>query len=136
VAAARPLAALGAAVVLVGTVDVAAALRAGARAVVGEPDEALLEFALAAACAGELLVAPERNLRALLTAAEDPFPALSPREGEVLAQLAAGADPPRAALRLGLAPKTVRRHVREIVAKLGVPDAATAGRLARAAGLG
>jgi DNA-binding NarL/FixJ family response regulator len=140
VAAARRLAAQGAAVVLVGAAAepaaLAAALRAGARAVVGEADGALLELALVAAREGELLVAPASTLRALLAAGDDPFPALSPRERDVLTQLAAGADPPRVAARLGLAPKTVRHHVRAIRAKLGAPDAATAGRLARDAGLG
>jgi DNA-binding NarL/FixJ family response regulator len=140
VAAARRLAAQGAAVVLAGAPAepgaLAAALRAGARAVVGEADGALLELALAAARDGELLVAPSSTLHALLAAGDDPFPALSPRERDVLAQLARGADPPRVATRLGLAPKTVRHHVSAILAKLGAADAATAGRLARAAGLG
>lgn len=134
--ASRRLARQGAAVVLVGTDAPAAALRAGARAVVGEADGALLELALAAARDGELLVAPAAAMRSLLTVGDDPFPDLSPRERDVLAQLAAGADPRRAAVRLGLAPKTVRHHVRAILTKLGAPDAATAGRWARGAGLG
>jgi DNA-binding NarL/FixJ family response regulator len=140
VAAVRRLAMQGAAVVLVSAAAepaaLAASLRAGACAVVGEADGALLELALAAVRDGELLVAPVPTLRALLAAGDDPFPKLSPRERDVLAQLATGADPPRVAVRLGLAPKTVRQHVSAILAKLGAPDAATAGRLARAAGLG
>lgn len=140
VAAVRRLAALGVAVVVVGVpaqpAAVAAALRAGARAVLAEPDPTLLELALAAARAGELLVAPAPAVQALLAVADEPFPDLSAREREVLAQLAAGADAPRIAARLGLASKTARHHVRAVLAKLGAPDAATAGRWARSAGLG
>ncbi|MDA0142602.1 response regulator transcription factor, partial [Solirubrobacter deserti] len=134
------LAGQGAAVVLVGAAAdpsvLAAALRAGARAVTHEVRGEVLELALAAAREGELLVTPASTLRALLSGDAEPFPTLTPRERDVLAQLAAGADPPRIAGRLGLASKTVRRHVRVLLAKLDVPDADSAGRLARAAGLG
>jgi DNA-binding NarL/FixJ family response regulator len=132
VAAARRLAAVGAGVVLVGSVVPAAALRAGACVVIAEADGPLLELAVEAARRRELLIAPAPAV----PLAADPFPQLSPRERDVLEQLAAGAEPPRVAVRLGLAPKTVRRHVREILAKLGAPDTATAGRWARGAGLG
>ncbi|MDA0172164.1 helix-turn-helix transcriptional regulator [Solirubrobacter taibaiensis] len=138
VAATRRLASQGAAVVLVDadSETVAAALRAGARAVLGRADGALLELALAAACDGAVFVAPATGLRALAAAGDEPFPALSARERDVLIHLAKGAPPPQVAVRLGLAPKTVRRHVRAILAKLSVPDATSAGRAARAAGLG
>jgi DNA-binding NarL/FixJ family response regulator len=138
VAATRRLASQGAAVILVG-VDperVAAALRAGARAVLGRADSASLELALAAARDGAVFVAPASALRALAAAGDEPFPALSPRERDVLIHLAKGAAPPQVAVRLGLAPKTARRHVRSILAKLAVPDAASAGRAARAVGFG
>jgi len=143
VAAAGRLAAQGAAVVLAtdaaDRAALAAALRAGARAVVDlDADGAMLALALAAARGGQLLVAHSAApaLSVLLEAGDDPFPQLSPRERDVLAQLATGADPARLATRLGLAPKTVRHHVSAIVAKLGVPDVAAAARLARSAGVG
>ncbi|MDA0136902.1 helix-turn-helix transcriptional regulator [Solirubrobacter deserti] len=138
VAAVSRLSKLKVAVVLVGAGPggPAAALRAGARAVIDTADSGLLELALAAARAGELFVAPAPDLQALLSPGNDPFPGLTPRERDVLAQLAAGADPPRVATRLGLAPKTARRHVRAVLEKVGAPDVATAARLARGAGLG
>ncbi len=143
VAAALRLAAQGAAVVVATAATepaaLAAGLRAGARAVVGlDADANLLELALAAARDGRLFVASPAApaVGVLLAAADDPFPQLSRREREVLAQLATGAVPGRLASRLGLAPKTVRHHVGAIVTKLDVADATAAGRLARRAGIG
>jgi DNA-binding NarL/FixJ family response regulator len=64
------------------------------------------------------------------------FPQLTPRELEVLALLAVGRGNQEIARRLDLSPKTVRNHVANILAKLGVPDRAGAIARGREAGLG
>ncbi|MGI9001802.1 MAG: response regulator [Pseudonocardia sp.] len=69
-------------------------------------------------------------------AAQAPFPQLTPRELEILGLLAAGSGNQDVARRLYLSPKTVRNHVSNILAKLGVADRAQAIAAARAAGLG
>jgi DNA-binding NarL/FixJ family response regulator len=118
-----------------------AALRSGVRTVVGIEDcGERLHRAIEAARRGELFLCAGAvgPLRALLHAeriGHYPFPQLSARERDVLAQLAAGADPARVALRLGLAPKTVRHHLARIQAKLGAADYAQAALMARSAGL-
>jgi two-component system nitrate/nitrite response regulator NarL len=51
---------------------------------------------------------------------------LSPREGEIITMIAAGLSVPDIAARLHLAPTTVRTHVQNLYAKLGVSDRAAA----------
>ena len=51
---------------------------------------------------------------------------LSPREGEIIALIADGLSVPDIAARLHLAPTTVRTHVQNLYAKLGVSDRAAA----------
>ncbi len=47
---------------------------------------------------------------------------LTPREAAVLRQLALGADTEEAAARLGMAPRTLAKHLQRVNAKLGVAD--------------
>lgn len=54
---------------------------------------------------------------------------LTDREYEVLAMLRGGLDTNVMAGRLGISPVTVRRHVSELLRKLGVPDREAAARL-------
>lgn len=54
--------------------------------------------------------------------AEPEGPALSPREREVLALIAAGSTIPAMARELFLAPSTVKTHVQRLYEKLGVSD--------------
>lgn len=54
--------------------------------------------------------------------AEPEGPALSPREREVLALIAAGSTIPAMAKELFLAPSTVKTHVQRLYEKLGVSD--------------
>ena len=61
--------------------------------------------------------------------------ALSGRERDVLALMAAGHSNPAIAMRLRLAPKTVRNHVSVIFRKLGVASRVEAAVKAREAGL-
>lgn len=51
---------------------------------------------------------------------------LSPREGEIITLIADGLSVPDIAARLHLAPTTVRTHVQNLYAKLGVSDRAAA----------
>lgn len=51
---------------------------------------------------------------------------LSPREAEIIAMIADGLSVPDIAARLHLAPTTVRTHVQNLYAKLGVSDRAAA----------
>jgi DNA-binding NarL/FixJ family response regulator len=65
-----------------------------------------------------------------------PFPELTDREREVLAEIAGGASNASIALHLGISVKTVRNHVSTILSKLMVVDRAQAIVRAREAGLG
>ena len=65
-----------------------------------------------------------------------PFPELTDREREVLAEIARGSSNTEIATRLGISVKTVRNHVSTILSKLMVVDRAQAIVRAREAGLG
>jgi len=65
-----------------------------------------------------------------------PFPELTDREREVLAEIARGAGNATIAQHLGISVKTVRNHVSTILSKLMVVDRAQAIVRAREAGLG
>ena len=65
-----------------------------------------------------------------------PFPDLTDREREVLAEIARGASNSTIALHLGISVKTVRNHVSTILSKLMVVDRAEAIVRAREAGFG
>ena len=62
---------------------------------------------------------------------EDPLAALTPRERDVLLQVAEGADRKEAAERLHLSVNTVRTHMQSLMAKLGVHSALEAVALTR-----
>jgi len=66
----------------------------------------------------------------------EPFLELTAREREALALLARGWDNPRIARQLGIAEKTVRNLVSNMLVKLQVADRASAIEKARRAGLG
>jgi len=53
---------------------------------------------------------------------QDPFHALTPRELDVLAELAQGASNARIAAPLGITERTVKAHVSSMLAKLGLVD--------------
>jgi len=118
----------------------AAALRSGARSLLGAGASAgRMQRAIAAAIRGDLFLAAElaSDVPALVdeeVVDRHPFPQLSVREREVLAQLASGADAGRIAVRLDLSPKTVRNQLARVQTKLGVLNGAAL--LARGAGIG
>ncbi|NHC22318.1 response regulator transcription factor [Nocardioides sp. IC4_145] len=134
--------------VLVITMDeddesVVAAVRAGARGYLlksASPEE--VERGIRAVANGEAIMGPQVAARAMAsltgsrTSVQVPFPELSDREREVLDLVARGFDNATIARRLVLSPKTVRNHVSNVLAKLGVPDRAQAMITARRAGLG
>jgi DNA-binding NarL/FixJ family response regulator len=118
---------------------VADALEAGARGYLlkgAEPEE--IERAVRAVAGGSAILAPDVAARALRrrAGAEEPFPALTAREREVLDQIARGLSNPVIAARLGVAVKTIGNHISAIFVKLGVATRAEAIVLARDAGLG
>jgi DNA-binding NarL/FixJ family response regulator len=117
-----------------------AALRAGARGyLVKGADKAELIRAILAVADGQAVYgAPvARRIAELFGAGTgvarpvSPFPALTPREREVLDLLADGARNSEIARQLGMTDKTVRNHVSAILMKLQVPDRTAAAIKAR-----
>ncbi|MEU2201256.1 response regulator transcription factor [Isoptericola sp. NPDC019482] len=98
--------------------------------------------ALRSVAAGEAIFGPgvaQRILGYLTSPPPAPdvaFPALTPREREVLDLIARGASNARISTELGLAAKTVGNHVSSIFAKLAVAGRAEAIVRAREQGLG
>jgi DNA-binding NarL/FixJ family response regulator len=124
--------------------SVHAALVAGARGylVKGADGERILH-AVHAVAAGEAVFGSDvagRLLGALTaprySARRGPFPTLTDREEELLTLIANGASNAEIARRLVVSDKTVRNHITNIFAKLGVSDRAQAIVRAREAGLG
>ncbi len=119
------------------------AIRAGARGYVlkGAQRQELLR-AIRAAAAGEAIFGSGVARRLASYLAEPampsarPFPELSARETEILDLMARGRSNAEITNLLGLSPKTVRNHVSNIFAKLGVRDRAEAIVRAREAGMG
>jgi DNA-binding NarL/FixJ family response regulator len=121
-----------------------AALRAGARGylVKGAGGEEIVRAVLAVASGNAVYGgAVARRIVAFFAGEgeESPtaraFPTLTPRERDVLDQLAAGARNHEIARRLGISDKTVRNHVSQVLLKLQVPDRTAAALRAREAGL-
>jgi DNA-binding NarL/FixJ family response regulator len=120
-----------------------AALRAGARGYIvkgADPDQ--ITRAITSVAAGEVVVGATLAsrvaafFRAGPRAATPVFPALSPRELDILDLIAAGHGNQAIADRLALSEKTVRNNVSNIFTKLAVSDRAGAIVRAREAGLG
>lgn len=116
-----------------------AALRAGARGyLVKGADKAELVRAILSVADGQAVygAAIAGRIAELFTAAPNrqapPFPQLTPRERQVLDQLASGARNSEIARRLGMTDKTVRNHVSAILFKLQVPDRTAAALKAQA----
>jgi two-component system nitrate/nitrite response regulator NarL len=115
--------------------DLAAALRAGARGyLLKTMDSDMLAAAILRTMAGESVVSPEMTSK-LVSAFQarqgedlpmpvavdiDPIHSLSPREREILAQIARGASNKAIARALGIADATVKIHVQHILRKLNL----------------
>jgi DNA-binding NarL/FixJ family response regulator len=123
--------------------SVHAALQAGARGylIKGADGDRIVE-AVRAVAAGEAVFGTDVAARILgiLSAPRrrrtGPFPMLTDREEELLSLIATGATNSEIARRLVVSDKTVRNHITNIFAKLGVTDRAQAIVRAREAGLG
>lgn len=126
-------------------VSIVAALRAGATGyLTKDAGRAELAAAIRAVARGQTTLAPEVGARLVAsivepravtpTLAEDlaaRFPALTPREAEVLALMAEGLNNSEIAARLYVGVSTVKSHINTLFAKLGVRDRAQAIALAR-----
>jgi DNA-binding NarL/FixJ family response regulator len=117
------------------------ALRAGAHGyLLKGAGHTEVERAIRAVADGDVVVGADLagRLRAGLDAGHRsaPFPALGPREHEVLGLMARGASNEQIARSLFLSVKTVRNNVSAILGKLGVDSRAAAVARARDAGLG
>jgi two-component system, NarL family, response regulator LiaR len=117
------------------------AVRAGAAGYllkdVGPPD---LVRAIRTVDGGQALLHPAVAARVLEEVAspsggQDPTPALTPREREVLTLLGRGMANKRIAQELGISEKTVKIHVSRVLHKLGVADRTQAALLAVKEGL-
>jgi DNA-binding NarL/FixJ family response regulator len=119
-----------------------AAMRAGARGYIpkdADADELLR--AIRAAAVGEAIFGASIATRLMSYFAggartSSAFPELTERELEILEQIAAGRSNAEIGQRLGIAPKTVRNHVANVLNKLEVADRSQAIVRAREAGLG
>jgi DNA-binding NarL/FixJ family response regulator len=124
--------------------SVHAALQAGARGyLVKGADGERIADAVRSVAAGEAVFGADVAGRILgvlsaqrRSARPGPFPMLTDREEEVLRLIANGASNGDIARKLVLSDKTVRNHVTNIFAKLGVTDRPQAIVRAREAGLG
>ncbi|MEV4873842.1 response regulator transcription factor [Streptomyces syringium] len=122
----------------------AAALRAGASGfLLKDTDPEQLVRAVRTLAAGASVLDPGVT-RAVIggylaaeaeTTAASAVQALTPREREVLAHLGAGLANPQIAERMGLAPSTVKDHVRAVLGKLGGVNRVQAAVVADRAGL-
>jgi DNA-binding NarL/FixJ family response regulator len=116
------------------------AMRAGAAGyLLKNVQPAELARAVRAAAEGETLIDPAvatRLVEALGDERDEPADRLTPREREVLALVGRGFANKRIALELGIAEKTVKTHVSNVLAKLGVSDRTQAALYAARLGLG
>jgi len=119
-----------------------AAMRAGARGYIpkdADADELL--HAIRAAAVGEAIFGASIASRMMTFFAggaktSTAFPELTERELEILELIAEGRSNAEIGQRLGIAPKTVRNHVANVLNKLEVADRSQAIVRAREAGLG
>jgi DNA-binding NarL/FixJ family response regulator len=99
----------------------------------GEPEE--LIRGIRAAAAGESPLAPKAARELLRERTKPRETELSPREREVLVQVASGLPNKLIALRLGISEKTVKAHLTSVFAQIGVTDRTQAALWAQREGL-
>ena len=123
--------------------SVFAAMRAGARGYIPkDADSDELLRAIRAAAVGEAIFGASiaKKLMSFFDSdarsAAAAFPELTERELEILELIAAGRSNTEIGTRLGIAPKTVRNHVANVLNKLEVADRSQAIVRAREAGFG
>jgi DNA-binding NarL/FixJ family response regulator len=122
--------------------SVGAALRAGARGyLLKGADEDAIARALHGVAAGDVVLSgaaatPVLDAATGRRSAAEPFPQLTPRERQILDQVARGLGNIAIARGLHLSEKTVRNQVSAILTKIDAPDRGSAIDRARRAGLG
>jgi len=118
------------------------ALQAGARGYLvkdAEPDA--IVRAIEAVHGGQVIFSPDIGGQVIAASTTAPsqgraFPALTPREFEILDRLGRGLRNDAIAARMGISMKTVQNNISSILLKLGAVDRAQAVAMARDAGLG
>jgi DNA-binding CsgD family transcriptional regulator len=90
------------------------------------PGSAQLDAALRAVAAGLTVRPPSPPLPGFAPMPDESWPALSPREIEVLTALADGLPNKAVARRLGISPHTVKFHIESLFRKLGAATRAEA----------
>jgi len=120
--------------------DLLTAIEAGADGYLlksAEPEE--LCRAIRQVVAGQLVLSPEMTAKVMHAAtrarSRQPQVDLSPREHEVLVELAQGATTAEIAVKLVISPNTVKTHIRRLLEKLEASDRAEAVSRATAMGL-
>jgi DNA-binding NarL/FixJ family response regulator len=99
------------------------AVQAGAQAYVLKGSPPLeLEQAVRSVMAGIAYFSPEVTQRLLLPSEPDAGDVLTPRQIEILCQLAVGRSSKEIAFELGLSPKTVDAHRARIMERLAIRD--------------
>ena len=118
------------------------ALQAGARGyLIKDAEPEAIVRSIAAVHDGQVIFSPEIGGQVIAASTTDPaegrpFPALTPREYEILDRLARGVRNDAIAARMGISLKTVQNNISSILLKLGATDRAQAVAVAREAGLG
>ena len=118
------------------------ALQAGARGYLvkdSEPDD--IVRAIEAVHGGQVIFSPDIGGQVIAASTTETsqgraFPALTPREFEILDRLGRGLRNDAIAARMGISMKTVQNNISGILLKLGAVDRAQAVAMARDAGLG
>lgn len=115
--------------------DILAAIQAGATGyLLKDADPDALAEAVRGAAAGRTMLGPSISAR-LADRVRRPAPAMSPRELEVLAQVAAGRSNREIAAVLHLTEATVKSHLVHVFTKLGVDSRTAAVAAAREQGI-
>jgi DNA-binding NarL/FixJ family response regulator len=117
------------------------ALQAGARGyLVKDAEPEAIVRSIAAVHDGQVIFSPDIGGQVIAASTTEspshPFPALTPRELEILDRLARGIRNDAIAVRMGISLKTVQNNISSILLKLGAADRAQAVAMARDAGLG
>jgi DNA-binding NarL/FixJ family response regulator len=118
------------------------ALQAGARGyLIKDAEPEAIVRSIAAVYDGQVIFSPDVGGQVIASSTTDPtdgrpFPALTPREYEILDRMARGVRNDAIAVRMGISIKTVQNNISSILLKIGAVDRAQAVSIAREAGVG
>ena len=140
--AARPTTAVLMLTMYTDPIHLRSALQAGARGyLVKDAEPEAIVRSIVAVHDGQVIFSPDVGGQVIAVSTADPttdrpFPALTPREYEILDRMARGLRNDAIAARMGISLKTVQNNISSVLLKLGAVDRAQAVVLARDAGLG